>query len=108
MPKAEFDSSNKTAGFSETTRFDIVDAVVRPHEVFELNHHHCEPEEIELVFIGVSSNTDPTTLDGLLRRHLVLEAKVFRLYRKHPASEEPRVLPRWLEVFNGIKPPIVG
>jgi hypothetical protein len=35
--------------------------------------------KIELVFIGVSSNTDPTTLDGLLRRHLVLEAKVFRL-----------------------------
>ncbi|KAJ5053064.1 hypothetical protein NUH16_010124 [Penicillium rubens] len=51
--------------------------------------------------------THPTTLDGLLRRHLVLEAKVFRLYRKHPASEELRVLPRWLEVFNGIKPPIV-
>ncbi|KAJ5831620.1 uncharacterized protein N7525_009873 [Penicillium rubens] len=53
----EFDSSNKTAGFSEITRFDIVDAVVRPHEVFELNHHHCEPGGIELVFIGVSSNT---------------------------------------------------
>ena len=45
MPKEEFDSSNKTAGFSEITRFDIVDAVVRPDEVFELNHHHWSPRQ---------------------------------------------------------------
>ena len=29
MAKEELDSSNKTAGLSEITRFDIVDAVVR-------------------------------------------------------------------------------
>ncbi|KAJ5193258.1 hypothetical protein N7449_009400 [Penicillium cf. viridicatum] len=57
---------------------------------------------------------DPTTLDGLLRRPFgsvdpeSLEApQAFWFYRKLPANEEPRVLPKWLEDPNGIKPPAV-
>lgn len=42
MAKAEFIPSDKAAGLSEITRFDVVDAVVRPDEVSELNHHHCK------------------------------------------------------------------
>ncbi|KAF3027810.1 hypothetical protein E8E15_009604 [Penicillium rubens] len=45
VAKEELDSSHKTAGLSEITRFDIVDAVVRPDEVFELNHHHWSPRQ---------------------------------------------------------------
>lgn len=57
---------------------------------------------------------DHTTLDGLLRRPFggvdpesLVAPQAFWFYRKHPPNEEPRVLPKWLEDPNGIKPPVV-
>ncbi|KAJ5784046.1 uncharacterized protein N7518_009723 [Penicillium psychrosexuale] len=59
-------------------------------------------------------DTDPVTLNSLLRRPYgsidpatLAPPQAFWFYRKHPANQEPRVVPKWLEDPSGVKPSIV-